>query len=154
MIKRLALPFVATTVLAACGSTPSASSVTAPASLATLDSFAGAWTAVSTSTPLPTLTINGIVVGLCSGGTYMITPTAASQATVSYSGTCSGMAITGTGTGVLSESMLTWSTVGQASSCAFSLTGTATPIGTELQVTYAGTVCGGNVAGTQMLSRK
>ena len=68
MLNRFALPLIATTMLAACGSTEQTSSASAPSP-------------------------------------------AASQATVSYSGTCSGIP-TGSSTGTLSGLTLAWTTTG------------------------------------------
>ena len=87
--------------------------------------------------------------------TWTITPTGAATATIAYSATCSGVAVTGTGSGTLNGATLNWTTSGTAANnCPYGLSGTATPDGAaDLRVTYSGTVCGQPVSGTDTLHR-
>lgn len=86
---------------------------------------------------------------------WTITPTGATTATIAYTATCSGVPVTGTGSGTLNGTTLTWTTNGTAANnCAFGLNGTAAAdTGTDLRVAYSGTVCGLPVSGTETLHR-
>lgn len=129
-------------VLAACTTTGS-STPTGP-SASGINAFTGTWTSTS-----------AVSTSACSGVTYTVTPTGTRTANVSYTATCAGVAVKGTGSGTLNDdSTLNWTTGGTAGVCPYSLTGTATPQGTsDLKVTYSGTVCSVPVSGTDVLHR-
>ena len=62
--------------------------------------------------------------------------------------------MSGTATGTLSGTTMTWTTSGNAGACPFALSGTGVPAAsTDLAITYAGTVCGAPVSGTDTLHR-
>ncbi len=135
----------ASLAFAACGQ----SSTTAPQAPTTqsIDAFSGSWHSTATA----------VVGGACSSSSWTITPTGANAATIAYNATCSGIAVTGTGSATLNGTTLNWTTTGTAAnSCPFGLTGTAVPDTTitgDLQITYSGTVCGLPVAGADTLHR-
>src|SRR3954465_3390543 len=117
---------------------------------ASLDAFAGTWSSVTASTP-PTG---------CGNLKYTVTPTTTSSANVTFSATCAGnIAVTGSGSGTLSGSVINWSAsglVGQGGvNCPFTFSnGKATLDGAnQVIVTYSGTVCGIPVSGTETVKR-
>ena len=124
---------------------------TSPSSTgASMDAFAGTWSSVSASTP---------ATG-CGNVKYTVVPVSASSATVSFSATCGGnINVNGTGSGTMSGSTLNWSAtgvVGQGGvNCPFSLpNGKATQDSSgQVVVTYAGTVCGIPVSGTETVKK-
>ena len=124
----------------------SSNSPTSPSTSASLDAFAGTWTSVTASTP-PTG---------CGNLKYTVTPTTTTSANVTFSATCAeNIAVTGSGNGTLSGSVITWSAtglVGQGGvNCPFTFTNsTATLDATgQIVVNYTGTVCGIPVSGTE-----
>jgi hypothetical protein len=117
---------------------------------ASMEGFAGTWSSVSASTP-PTG---------CGNVKYTVIPVSASTGTVSFSATCGGnINVNGTGSGTMSGSTLNWSAtgvVGQGGvNCPFSLpNGKATQDSSgQVVVTYAGTVCGIPVSGTETVKK-
>jgi hypothetical protein len=107
--------------------------------------FAGTWKSGSGST-------TGSTPQACQNVTYTVTPTSANAASVTYAATCSGIPIAGTGAGTAHGSILDWTANGTAGVCPFSLSGTATPqAAANLNVKYAGTMCGVPVSGTTVL---
>ncbi len=143
-------------VLAAGCSKSGQSSNTLPSSptSSSLDAFVGSWTS-------PSVAGGSATPAGCSDLKYDIARAADNQsANVTFSGTCSGITVAGTGSGSLSGSTLTWSASGTASRgtlvCAFDFrNNTATPEGTNaIRVNYAGTVCGFSVSGSQVFTRK
>jgi hypothetical protein len=124
------------------GVSPSGSSV--------LDSLAGSW-GLSASSDLP---------ASCTELTYTITKGADDRSgEVTFNGVCSGIQASGTGKGTLTGSTLNWTAEGTASreglTCPFSVSqGTAALEGDGVRVTYAGTVCGLAVNGSELLNRK
>ena len=117
---------------------------------ASMDAFAGTWSSVSASTP---------ATG-CGNVKYTVVPVSASSATVSFGATCGGnINVNGTGSGTMSGSTLNWSAtgvVGQGGvNCPFSLpNGKATQdTSGQVVVTYAGTVCGIPVSGTETVKK-
>ena len=104
----------------------------------------GAWT----STPQ-----SGVAAAACSGLNYVVTPTGPTTATVNYSATCVGRAVTGSGSANLNGSTLEWTATGMSPSCTLSLSGTAIEVPTGLSVLYSGQVCGLPVTGTDVLHR-
>jgi hypothetical protein len=124
---------------------------TSPSSTgASMDAFAGTWSSVSASTP---------ATG-CGNVKYTVIPVSASSGTVSFSATCGGnINVNGTGSGTMSGSTLNWSATGVVSqggvNCPFSLpNGKATQdTSGQVVVTYAGTVCGIPVSGTETVKK-
>jgi hypothetical protein len=116
-----------------------------------MDAFAGSWNSVTASTP---------ATG-CGNVKYTVTPVSSSSANVGFSGTCGGnITVNGSGTGTLSGSTLAWSAnglVGQGGvNCPFTFTnGKATQdaAGSNIVVTYSGTVCGIPVSGTETVKK-
>jgi len=131
-----------------------ASSPVAPSALAApaLDAFAGSWSS--------SLTPAAITPAACSQVNYDVTPAADGQsASVRFSGTCAGVTATGTGQGRLVGDTLAWSADGTAAMSGFSCPfmfrdSTATLEGSNVRVTYRGTVCNLPVSGSQVLSRR
>ena len=144
------LGFSACATQQAAPTAPSASALTQTATTtSTADALAGSWSSALSSGP----------VGLCSGTTYTVTPTGASSASVTYRAVCGGVTVSGSGSGTVAGTMMNWSADGSIqpagqSSCAFRLSGTATPAGNSTaSLTYAGTVCGFPVSGSETLAR-
>ena len=109
-----------------------------------LSAMSGTWRSTATA-----------VAGICTVTNYTVTPTGANTATISYSATCAGVPVSGTGSGTMNGTTFNWTTSGFAtSSCSLSLNGTAVPSGTsDLTVAYGGVVCGVPVSGSEILHR-
>jgi hypothetical protein len=117
---------------------------------ASIDAFAGTWQSVAVSTP-PTG---------CGNLKYTVTPTTASSANVTFSATCaSNIAVTGSGSGTLSGSVINWSANGLVSqggvNCPFTFANSKATQDTsgQIVVTYSGTVCGIPVSGTETVKK-
>jgi hypothetical protein len=102
-----------------------------------------------------------IAPGACSQIEYTVSPTSDTSASIEYAGTCAGFTVRGSGAGTLVGSTLTWHADGTieragAPACAFSFANsTATPEGTDaIRLTYAGTVCGVPVSGSEVVRRR
>lgn len=114
-----------------------------------LDVFAGSWASVTATTP---------ATG-CGTVRYTVTPLSATAATVSFSATCAGtIQVSGTGSGQINGASLDWSAqglVGQGGvNCPFTFTnGKAVEDPGGIKVTYAGTVCGIPVSGTEVVKK-
>ena len=129
--------------------TPTSPTTTTPA--LSMDAFAGTWASSTASTP---------ATG-CGNVKYTVTPVSTTSANVVFAGTCGGnITVNGSGTGTLSGSTLAWAASGLVSqggvNCPFSFTnGKATPdsTGATITVTYAGTVCGIPVSGTETVKK-
>ncbi len=127
-------------------------SPTAPSTTtASLEQFVGTFMSTSASTVGPTS---------CGNLLYLVTPTSATAATVTFTATCAtNIQVSGNGTGTLTGSSLGWSAQGTITqgtmTCPFSFAnGTATAEGTTgLRVNYSGTVCGIAVSGTEVLAK-
>jgi hypothetical protein len=105
--------------------------------------FSGSWTSLPAA-----------AVGVCNTMTYTVAPTGATTGTITYAATCSGVPVSGTGTGTVDGTTLNWTTSGNAAACPFVLGGTAVPdTASTMKVTYTGTVCGAPVSGTDTLRR-
>jgi hypothetical protein len=120
-----------------------------PASVS-LDAFAGSWASSSATIP---------ATG-CGNVHYIVTPVSATTANVTFSATCaSSIEVSGTGTGKINGSTLEWSAqglVGQGgTNCPFTFpNGTAAEdSGGGIRVTYAGTVCGIPVSGSEIVKK-
>lgn len=127
---------------------PTPTTPTTPA--ASIDAFAGTWASITPSTP-PTG---------CGNLKYTITPTSATSANVSFSATCAGnITVTGSGSGTLSGSIITWSAsglVGQGGvNCPFTFTNNKATLEStgQVVVNYTGTVCGIPVSGTETVKK-
>ena len=114
-----------------------------------LSVFAGSWTSAAASTP---------ATG-CGTVRYTVTPVNASTATVTFAATCaSNIQVNGTGNGQVSGSSLDWAAQGLVSqggvNCPFAFTnGKAVEDTGGIKITYAGTVCGIPVSGTEVVKR-
>jgi hypothetical protein len=132
-------------------STPTSPTPTTPTTpAASIDAFAGTWASITPSTP-PTG---------CGNLKYTITPTSATAANVSFTATCaSNITVTGSGSGTLSGSIVTWSAsglVGQGGvNCPFTFTNNKATLESSGQVVvnYTGTVCGIPVSGTETVKK-
>jgi hypothetical protein len=127
---------------------PTPTTPTTPA--ASIDAFAGTWASITPSTP-PTG---------CGNLKYTITPTSATAANVSFTATCAGnITVTGSGSGTLSGSIVTWSAsglVGQGGvNCPFTFTNNKATLEStgQVVVNYTGTVCGIPVNGTETIKK-
>jgi hypothetical protein len=127
---------------------PTPTTPTTPA--ASIDAFAGTWASITPSTP-PTG---------CGNLKYTITPTSATAANVSFTATCaSNITVTGSGSGTLSGSIVTWSAsglVGQGGvNCPFTFTNNKATLESagQVVVNYSGTVCGIPVSGTETVKK-
>jgi hypothetical protein len=129
-------------------STPT--SPTSPTPTTTIDAFAGTWASITPSTP-PTG---------CGNLKYTVTPTSASSANVSFSATCAAnITVTGSGSGTLAGSMITWSASGLVAqggvNCPFTFTNSKATLDAaeQIVVNYTGTVCGIPVSGTETVKK-
>src|SRR5713101_5954984 len=109
---------------------PAPTSPTGPT--ASLDAFAGTWASITPSTP-PTG---------CGNVKYTVTPTTASSANVTFTGTCAGnITVSGSGAGTLSGSTITWSAsglVGQGGvNCPFTFTNSKATLDAAGQIVVA-----------------
>jgi hypothetical protein len=129
--------------------TPTSPTSPTPTPTTTVDAFAGSWTSVTPSTP-PTG---------CGNLKYTVTPTGATTANISFTATCAGnITVTGSGSGTLSGSTINWTAsglVGQGGvNCPFTFTNSKAVLeGTQIVVTYTGTICGIPVTGTETVKK-
>ena len=93
--------------------------------------------------------------GACTAINWSVAAATPTTATIVYTATCAGIPVTGTANGTVAGSTMNWSAAGTAaSSCAYTIAGTATPSPTmDLNVTYNGNVCGTAVSGSDTLRR-
>ena len=119
-------------------------------STGSLEAFAGTWASTTQSTP---------ATG-CGNVRYIVTPVGGTTANVTFSATCaSTIEVTGTGTGKMNGATLEWTAqglVGQGgTNCPFSIpNGKATEeTGGGIKVSYAGTVCGIPVSGSEVVKK-
>jgi hypothetical protein len=150
---------ILTLVVAACAMTTGCDALkkltdrnpTSPSdSTGSLEAFAGTWASTTQSTPATA----------CGNVRYTVTPVSGTAAHVTFSATCaSTIQVTGTGTGKMNGSTLEWTAqglVGQGdTNCPFSIpNGKATEeIGGGIKVSYAGTVCGIPVSGSEVVKK-
>jgi hypothetical protein len=149
-MNRLAPLAIACVLAAGCADTdPSGTSPTGAA--AVLQALAGTWTLGSSSPSLP---------AGCTALEYTVTPGSdGNSGAVAFSGVCSGVEGSGSGKAAVSGSTLNWSAEGTATrsglTCPFNFNeGTAALEGSGVRVTFAGTVCGVPVSGSELLQRK
>ena len=113
----------------------------------------GTW-ATSSSTAL------GSIATSCTNFTWQVTEQTGNSGSGTFGATCFGdLQITGTASGTLSGTTLTWSATATASApgfpnCNISLSGTATLVGDTISIPYSGTTCMGPVNGTEILKKK
>ncbi len=125
------------------------STPTTPTPSGSLDVFAGSWSSATASTPSTG----------CGNVTYTVTPVNATTANVTFTATCAGsIQVTGTGSGTVTGSTLTWNAqglVGQGGvNCPFTFSnGQAVQDPGGIKVTYSGTVCGIPVSGTEIVKK-
>jgi hypothetical protein len=157
-MKRLAagtLAAMALTLSAACSGPNAPSNLVTNLATATSGTFAlggGTWsTAFVTSPPSPTG---------CDNVSWTISQNTGLSASGAFSATCAGNTpVSGTGTATLVDKGISWSFTGTAtppgmSSCAVTLTGTASFMDNGMLVlTYSGTTCFGPISGGQTLKR-
>jgi len=93
--------------------------------------------------------------GACTAINWSVAAATPTTATIIYTTTCAGIPVAGTANGTVSGTTMNWSATGTAAnSCAYTITGTATPTPTmDLNVTYNGNVCGTAVSGSDTLRR-
>jgi hypothetical protein len=115
-----------------------------------LEAFAGTWTSTSAATP---------ATG-CGNVHYTVTPTSTTVANVAFTATCAGtIDVAGSGTGKVTGSTLEWTAqgvVGQGgTNCPFTFpNGKATEDAAGgIRVSYAGTVCGIPVSGSEIVKK-
>src|SRR5919204_1895174 len=97
---RLIGALVVATSLTACDRSQTPTTATTPPAI---NAFTGTWRSAA-----PT------GAGACSSMNWTITPTGSTTVAIVYSATCSGVAVTGTGSGTLTGTTLNWSTAGTA----------------------------------------
>jgi hypothetical protein len=121
-----------------------------PTPTTTVDAFAGTWASITPSTP-PTG---------CGNVKYIVTPTTASTANVTFTATCAGnITVSGSGAGTLTGSAINWSASGLVAqggvNCPFTFSNSkATMEATgQIVVNYTGTVCGIPVSGTETVKK-
>ena len=145
----LAVFAMATAATTACTSFDQKNSLTEPTAAGN-NALIGNWTS-STLIPTPST---------CTDFKWNVTEQTATTAKGTFSASCPGdLKFTGTAQGKLTSPVaIDWSATGNATgpgltSCAISLTGTAT-IGTDsITVPYGGTTCLGNVSGIETLKK-
>jgi hypothetical protein len=150
MCRRLAWALAGCLLAAGCAETDQ-SGVSPTGSSAVLDALAGTWTLGSPSDALP---------AGCTELDYTVTKSNDGQSgAVVFNGVCAGVEASGSGKGTVSGSTLNWTAEGTATrgglTCPFTFgEGTAKPEGSGVRVTFAGTLCGLPVSGTELLERK
>ena len=97
--------------------------------------------------------------GACSDFRWNVTQQTGNSASGTFSATCPGdMRVTGTASGTLSGSTITWTALGTASvpnvaSCPIALSGTAELGVDSIRVPYSGDTCLGKVSGVEVLRK-
>jgi hypothetical protein len=152
MTRRLPVAAMLAAVLAAgiaagCGSN---ASPTSPAVVGA-SGLQGTWASTAVTTAQNT----------CTNYKWNVTSISGNSGSGTFSATCFGsLNVTGTGTGTLSGSTLSWTATGAATTlvggatCPFSLSGTASfDSNGQLRIPYTGTTCLGPVSGIEVLKR-
>lgn len=117
----------------------------------TVNILGGTWSSV---TPTGTSLINS-----CTNFTWNATEQSSTSASGSFSATCFNvLQISGTASGTLTGSAVTWTASGLANgggitNCAVSLSGTASIEADQIRIPYSGTTCQGPVSGTELLKK-
>lgn len=113
----------------------------------------GTW-ATSSSTAI------GSIATSCTNFTWNVAEQTGNSGSGTFGATCFGdLQITGSASGTLSGTTLTWSAQATASApgfpnCAITLAGTATLVGDTISIPYSGSTCMGPVSGTEILKKK
>ncbi len=148
--KLLAALLVAALVSAGCSNLLNdATSSTTPTPTG-VQGLTGVWSSVSSTTTLP---------DTCTNFRWVVTDIQDSTVSGSFTATCLvNMAVTGTASGVLSGTTLTWTATAMGTSptvanCPISLSGTAEIDGNQARVPFTGTTCVGPVSGTEILRK-
>lgn len=123
-----------------------------PTSAASVESLVGTWKSAST----------GIIPSASSCADFTWTPTqqSATSASGSFTASCAGgLHFTGTASGTLSGTTITWQaqatgSTPEISSCGITLTGTAELGTNSIRVPYQGNTCLGPVSGVEILNKK
>ncbi|HEY7499751.1 MAG TPA: hypothetical protein VH740_14630 [Vicinamibacterales bacterium] len=95
----------------------------------------------------------------CTDFRWTVTERSGNSASGTFSATCPGnVRVTGTATGVLNGTVVTWTAQGTASvpnfaSCPISLSGTAELGSDSIRVPYSGDTCLGRVSGVEVLRK-
>ncbi len=146
MKKTLAL-IVLSLAAAAAACTPSDENPVGPTTTGTA-ALLGTWT--SASLPTPTA---------CSDFRWTVTQQSGNSASGTFTATCPGdIRVSGTATGSLNGTIVTWTAQGTASvpgfpSCAIALSGTAELGADSIRVPYSGDTCLGRVSGVEILRK-
>ena len=117
----------------------------------TVNLLGGTWVSV---TPNGSSLINS-----CTNFSWTATSSSQTSASGNFSALCFGtLQISGTASGQMSGSNVTWQASGLANGggftdCAVTLSGTATIAADSIQIPYTGTACGMPVAGTETLKK-
>jgi len=118
----------------------------------TINLLGGTW---SSATPNSESLINS-----CTNFQWTATEQSATTAAGNFSATCFGvMQLSGTASGTLNSSVVTWQASGLANgggitNCAISLSGTATLEGDQIRIPFTGTTCQMPVSGTEILRKQ
>jgi hypothetical protein len=115
-----------------------------------LDVFAGVWSSTTASTPATA----------CGNVKYTVTPVSATSANIAFEATCAGtIQVAGSGTGKVNGAVLEWTAQGLVSqggtNCPFTFPNgkAAEEAGGGLRISYAGTVCGIPVSGSEVVKK-
>lgn len=179
MMRRLLFGFAVAAIAAAlwaCSTeppaqpaSPSATTAATSSSTVTIETFTGQWgtaTSDGTSSDLGVPENSAVTLvanGVCSLLAFNVEKNADNAtAAIVFAATCANARIRGTGTGRVSDGVLSWRAQGtlqlaSGRACAFAFTegNSATPAGQGLiKVVYNGTICGHPVSGTQVVRRK
>jgi len=118
----------------------------------TVNLLGGTW---SSATPNSESLINS-----CTNFQWTATQKSDTSAAGNFSATCFGvLQLTGTASGTLNNSSVTWQASGLANGggitdCAISLSGTATLEGDQIRIPFTGTTCQMPVSGTEILRKQ
>jgi hypothetical protein len=117
----------------------------------TVNILGGTW---SSTTPT-----GGSLINSCTNFQWTATQQSSTSAAGNFSATCFGvLQLTGTASGAMTGSSITWQASGLANGggitdCAISLSGTATLEGDQIRIPYTGTTCQAPVSGTEILRK-
>ncbi len=117
----------------------------------TVNLLGGTWSSVTPN--------SGSLINSCTNFQWTATQQSATSAAGNFSATCFGvLQLTGTASGAMSGTSVTWQASGLAngggiSDCAISLSGTATLEGDQIRIPYTGTTCQMPVSGTEILRK-
>jgi hypothetical protein len=152
-MKRYAIAVVAAAALAnaACFEFFNKTTVANPSDV-TVSLLGGVWSTSSSTA--------GTLAASCTNFTWSVTESTSTSGSGNFGATCFGdMQVTGSASGTLSGSTLTWSAKATATVpgfpvCEVQLSGTATLVGDTISIPYAGSTCVGSVSGTEILKKK